>query len=184
MKVDPWSPPMMLSEHKIYETPLKMIITTQKCRNSPKLAFFKLGSHQNILHIPNRLIEMLSERQDTCSGLLTSPWVRSATLWVFYIIQDQISSPGSVCPSSIPPTPGQPCTLPGELDCHYENEDDCCGNCNAQNFTISCVPDNATTGAGLWQMSSPPCPTDCCGSEGEWCRECFFLNLHLLDICS
>ena len=78
----------------------------------------------------------------------------------------KISSPGSVCPSPSPPTPGQPCTLPGELDCHYQHEPehDCCGNC--QNFTLSCVPDNSTTGAGLWQMSSPPCPVDCCGSKG------------------
>merc|ERR1719490_569081 len=78
-------------------------------------------------------------------------------------------TPGSVCPSLAPTTPGQHCTLPGELDCHYEREHDCCGNC-AQNFTVSCVPDNSTTGAGLWQISSPPCPTesaDCCGSEGE-----------------
>ena len=77
-----------------------------------------------------------------------------------------IGNPGSVCPSPIPPTPGQPCTLPGELDCHYEPEHNCCGNCNVQNLTISCVPDNSTTGVGLWQMTSPPCPADCCGSEG------------------
>ena len=90
----------------------------------------------------------------------------------FYFDWFVISSylPGSLCPSPIPPTPGQPCTLPGELDCHYEREHDCCGNC-AQNFTVSCVPDNSTTGAGLWQISSPPCPAesaDCCGSEGGW----------------
>jgi len=76
---------------------------------------------------------------------------------------------GSLCPSPIPPTPGQPCTLPGELDCHYEYEHeqyehDCCGRCVQQ---FSCVSDNSTSGAGLWKMSSsPPCPADCCGSQG------------------
>ena len=74
-----------------------------------------------------------------------------------------IGNPGSVCPYPIPPTPGQPCTLPGELDCHYEieYEHDCCGNRNAQNFTVSCVSDNSTIGAGLWQSRQ------ICDSEGK-----------------
>ena len=95
-----------------------------------------------------------------------------------------IGNPGSVCPSLAPPTPGQPCTLPGELDCQYESEHeqyehDCCGRC-AQRF--SCVSDSSTSGAGLWQMSSsPPCPADCCGSEGErWKENCW--NIPLLEL--
>ena len=85
-------------------------------------------------------------------------------------------TPGSFCPSPIPPTPGQPCNLPGALDCHYENHIDnhglagncCCGQCD---IDMTCAPDS-TTGSGLWQPKHPMlCPTKGCGSEGEWWRE-------------
>ena len=84
--------------------------------------------------------------------------------------------PGSVCPFPTPPTPGQPCPQPGELDCHYDKDQCCCGNC-AQNFTVSCVSDNS--GAGLWKMSTL-CPPDGCGSEGKWCPNVPFHNLERL----
>ena len=83
---------------------------------------------------------------------------------------------GSFCPSPTPPTPGQPCNLPGALDCHYENHIDhhglsgncCCGQCD---IDMTCAP-NSTTGSGLWQPKHPVlCPTKGCGSEGEWWRE-------------
>ena len=86
------------------------------------------------------------------------------------------TSPGSVCPSPSPPTPGQPCTLPGELECHYENLIDnyggtancCCGQCDVD---MICASDS-TTGSGLWQpMHSTLCPAEGCGIEGEWWKE-------------
>ena len=111
---------------------------------------------------------------------------RSTTITFHYLFKERnfrtfyfdwfvISSylPGSLCPSPIPPTPGQPCTLPGELDCHYENLIDnhgltgncCCGQCD---LDMTCAPDS-TTRSGLWQpMHSPLCPAEGCGSEGEW----------------
>ena len=93
------------------------------------------------------------------------------------IVQPLISLPGSFCPSPILPTPGQPCNqLPGALDCHYENHIDyhglagncCCGQCD---MDMTCAPDS-TNGSGLWQPKHPMlCPTEGCGSEGEWWRE-------------
>ena len=87
-----------------------------------------------------------------------------------------IGNPGSVCPSLAPPTPGQPCTLPGELDCLYENLIDnagltvncCCGQCD---IDMTCAPDSIT-GSGFWQPTkySTLCPEDGCGSKGEWWR--------------
>ena len=105
-------------------------------------------------------------------------WWESLThlLLLIFIARDSISSPGSFCPSPIPPSPGQPCILPGELECHYDQC--CCSNC-AQNFTVLCVPDNSNTAAGIWQMSSL-CPVEDCGSEGEWWIECFFFWIFLL----
>merc|ERR1719370_570821 len=63
-------------------------------------------------------------------------------------------TPGSVCPSPIPPTADQPCTLPGALYCNYESFIDnqggtgncCCGQCD---IDMTCAPDS-TTGSGLW----------------------------------
>ena len=83
---------------------------------------------------------------------------------------------GSFCPFPTPPTPGQPCNLPGALDCHYENHIDhhglsgncCCGQCD---IDMTCAP-NSSTGSGLWQPKHPMlCPTKGCGIEGEWWRE-------------
>ena len=85
-------------------------------------------------------------------------------------------SPGSFCPITIPPTPGQPCNLPGALDCPYEDQigynglagNCCCGQCDVD---MTCAPDS-TSGSGLWQPKHPMlCPTEGCGSEGEWWRE-------------
>ena len=83
-------------------------------------------------------------------------------------------SPGSFCPITIRPTPGQPCNLPGALDCPYEDHIDglagncCCGQCDVD---MTCAPDS-TSGSGLWQPKHPMlCPTEGCGSEGEWWRE-------------
>ena len=79
----------------------------------------------------------------------------------------QFLFPGSVCPFPILPTLGQPCTLPGALDCYYDEislEHSCCGRCRP---TISCVTDASNTSAGVWQLITPVCPVDCCGSGGE-----------------
>ena len=82
--------------------------------------------------------------------------------------------PGSVCPSPELPTPGQPCALPGALNCHYEL--DCCGRCSG-NF--SCVTDDSTTtDVGLWQL--PACLVDCCGSHGGYKLAC--LDMHIVCI--
>jgi len=80
-------------------------------------------------------------------------------------------TPGSLCSYPIKPTLGQPCTLPGALDCPYEILIDnqgypgecCCGRCDAD---MTCAPDS-TTGSGLWQpMHATLCPSDGCGREG------------------
>ena len=82
-------------------------------------------------------------------------------------------SSGSVCPSPVPPSPGEPCSRPGALDCPYENQIDnngvtghcCCGQCDVD---MTCAPDS-NTGSGLWQpLHSSLCPAEGCGSEGEW----------------
>ena len=81
-----------------------------------------------------------------------------------------LSYPGSFCPSPIPPTPGQPCNLPGALDCPYHGltGNCCCGQCD---LDMTCAPDS-TNGSGLWQPKhSMLCPTEGCGSEGEWWTE-------------
>ena len=101
------------------------------------------------------------------------------------------SSPGSFCPSPIPPTPGQPCNLPGALDCHYKTHIDnhglagncCCGQCD---IDMTCAP-NSTDGSGLWQPKHPMlCPTKGCGREGECRRETVkqfnsFLDVNLIE---
>ena len=102
--------------------------------------------------------------------------------WVFYCLQIFRIKPGltsflgSFCPSPIPPIPGQPCTLPGALDCPYEGFSDdrgltgycCCGHCG---IGMTCAPD-LTNESGLWQPKhSVLCPTEGCGSEGEWWRK-------------
>ena len=75
---------------------------------------------------------------------------------------------GSICPFPILPTPGQVCSLPGALDCHYGNFTDlsmncCCGRCDVD---MTCALDPAT-GTGVWQkMYSPLCPSEGCGSQG------------------
>ena len=100
------------------------------------------------------------------------------------IEQGLIFPPGSFCPSPMPPTPGQPCNLPGALDCPYENHIDyhgltgncCCGQCD---IDMTCAP-GSTNGSGLWQPKHPMlCPTEGCGSEGEWWRE----NIKEVDPC-
>ena len=83
-----------------------------------------------------------------------------------------LTSLGSVCPFPTLPITGQPCNLPGNLDCRYENIIDnniltgncCCGRCDTD---MTCAPDS-TNGSGLWQpMHSTLCPAEGCGSEGE-----------------
>ena len=98
----------------------------------------------------------------------------SSSLSPLSIEQGLTFSPGSFCPITIPPTPGQPCNLPGALDCPYEDHIDglagncCCGQCDVD---MTCAPDS-TSGSGLWQPKHPMlCPTEGCGSEGEWWRE-------------
>ena len=81
---------------------------------------------------------------------------------------------GSFCPSPLPPNPGQPCSLPGGLECHYESFINfhggvpgtcCCGQCD---FDMICALD-PITGAGIWQpMHSMLCPLEGCGDEGEY----------------
>ena len=90
-------------------------------------------------------------------------------LKLFTLPLPQHSSQGSVCPGPTLPTPGQPCSqLTGALECHYDydQERNCCGRC-AQSFTTTCLPDSSTNGSKVWQLTSPPCPSDCCGREGE-----------------
>ena len=70
---------------------------------------------------------------------------------------------GSFCPSPILPTPGQPCTAPGALDCPYLVDDECC--CGQCEKIFSCVSDS-TSGDGLWQLR-PLCPEVGCGSQGK-----------------
>ena len=113
--------------------------------------------------------------------------MKKAKLLPFSSLQN--ISPGTFCPTPIPPTPGQPCSLPGALDCHYENYMDnnglpgscCCGQCDTERI---CAADSMT-GAGLWQQSHPTlCPSlEDCGSEGRiihW--NCSFHNHHFLGI--
>ena len=77
---------------------------------------------------------------------------------------------GSNCPFPILPTLGQVCSLPGALDCHYGNVTDlsmncCCSRCDVD---MTCALDPGT-GAGVWQkMYSPLCPSEGCGSQGEF----------------
>ena len=80
---------------------------------------------------------------------------------------------GSDCPPL--PSPSQLCVPPsrGQQNCSYNAGDHCCcGQC-PQSFTFSCVLDS-TSGAGFWH--STLCPTEGCGSEGEWWWSKFFLN--------
>ena len=72
-------------------------------------------------------------------------------------------------------SPGSPCTNLEAEDCKYEHIGDhcCCGQCSDSPWlSLACVLDS-TTGAGTWQPIAL-CPAGGCGSEGEWCRECFF----------
>ena len=114
-----------------------------------------------------------------CGGLPISDWKNGNQISFYHItIPSLISSPGSICPTPVPPTPGQPCTLHGALDCHYEIDySQCCTDDGAQHVKFSCVPDPWTEGAGLWKTSSL-CPVKgcsevpCrklwdCGIEGE-----------------
>ena len=106
-----------------------------------------------------------------------SPTISPTSWSSLRIEQGLTSSPGSFCPSPMPPTPGQPCNqLPGALDCSYENHSDyhglagncCCGQCD---MDMTCAPDS-TSGSGLWQPKHTMlCPTKGCGSEGEWWRD-------------
>ena len=100
--------------------------------------------------------------------------------WLFLPRIKSLCTPGSVYPSPIPPTPGQPCSqLPGALDCHYQNRSTvncCCGQCD---IDMTCAPD-LTTGSGLWQpMHSTLCPEEGCGSVGEWSREMWKFSFSL-----
>ena len=91
--------------------------------------------------------------------------------WIFSLrfisglSKTEIYHTGSFCPHLHPPTPGQPCTLPGNLNCSYDgatitdNDHCCCGRC-PDTITMSCLPDNSTTGAGIWQLQ-PACPQPC-----------------------
>ena len=93
-------------------------------------------------------------------------------------LQLRLFTPGSVCTFPILPTPGQPCTLPGALNCQNEHFFDnhggtgncCCGRCD---IDMTCAHD-PTTGFGLWEpMHSTLCPAEGCGTDGEWLRSHF-----------
>ena len=71
VKVDPWSPPMMFTDHKIYEKNPKKLIkrpknagTAQTGQKIEKWALFHSDPNEifKLLHIPNRLVQTLSER--------------------------------------------------------------------------------------------------------------------------
>ena len=81
------------------------------------------------------------------------------------------------CPP-LPPSPGNLCVPPaGEQVCLYDGGHGgtresplvvncCCGRCPDD---VTCAPDSIT-GSGLWQPIpySPLCPTEGCGTEGEF----------------
>ena len=105
------------------------------------------------------------------SDVKLSSWSKKSptSLSPLRIKQRLTSYPGSFCPSPIPPTPGQPCNLPGTLDCSYGLTGNCC--CGQCDVDMTCAPDS-TNGSGLWQPKhSMLCPTEGCGSEGEWWTE-------------
>ena len=89
----------------------------------------------------------------------------------------QIPQPGSLCPFTTPPTPGQPCNdgRPGaieDLECRYKNSEFtqyentpivncCCGQCD---IDVTCDMNTQSWTA----MHSPLCPENGCANTGEW----------------
>ena len=133
--------------------------------------------------------EVVREGQNLTSPIPQTNLNQSLFLEHSLLINNNISS-GSFCPSPLPPNPGQPCSLPGGLECHYESFINfhggvpgtcCCGQCD---FDMICARD-PTTGAGIWQpMHSMLCPLEGCGDEGEyysllteWAAVAFFIFL-------
>ena len=125
------------------------------------------------IHLSTVFHKLESEQNTLPSSYKIHFFMLWSKLYIFRLFLPRIESiwtPGSVCPSPIPPTAGQPCSqLPEPLDCHYENSTGltvncCCGQCDVD---MTCAPDS-TTGSGLWQpMHSPLCPADGCGSQGN-----------------
>ena len=118
--------------------------------------------------------DMCDENEDWRWSLSWTALTPGIVMKIFSgLSKTEIDPTGSFCPNLHPPTPGHPCTAPGNLNCSYDgatitdNDHCCCGRCpdTTDTITMACVSDNSTTGAGLW---SSPCPADCCGSKGEW----------------